>query len=66
MDILHSLVHLMAHVFFPKNDAIFQDDDSPMHTARIVQSWFEEHEDALLYLVCLAQSSKLKIIEPLW
>jgi len=32
------------------NDAIIQDDNSPMHTARSVQSRFEEHEDALQHL----------------
>ena len=31
---------------FP-NHEIFQDDNSPIHTARNVQSCFEEHEDAL-------------------
>jgi len=31
---------------FP-NNVIFQDDNSPLHTTRNVQSWFEEHEDAL-------------------
>ena len=47
MDILGSLVHPMLQVLFPDNDAVFQDNDSPMHTARSVQSWFEEYEDAL-------------------
>jgi len=36
---------------FPNNDAIFQDNDSPIHTARSVQSWFEEHKDALQHLL---------------
>ena len=47
MDILGSLVHPMLQVLFPDNDAVFQDNDLPMHTARSVQSWFEEYEDAL-------------------
>jgi len=33
-------------MLFP-NKAIFQDDNSPIHTARNVQSWFKEYEDAL-------------------
>jgi hypothetical protein len=54
----------VVHMFRPNNDAILQDDISPMHTARIVQSWFEEHEDALQHLLWPAQSSYLNIIEP--
>jgi len=41
-------------MLFPNNDAIFQDDDSPIHTARSVESCFEEHEDALQQLFWLA------------
>ena len=55
----------MVQVLFPNNDAIFQ-DNLPIHTARSVQSWFEEHEDALQHLLWLAQSPTLNIIEPLW
>ena len=36
------------------------------HTARSVQSLFEEHEDALQHLLWLAQSPNLNIIEPPW
>jgi hypothetical protein len=35
---------------FPNNNAIFQGDNSPIHTARSVQSWFEVHENALHHL----------------
>ena len=56
----------VVQVLFPYNDAVFQDDDSPTHTARGVQSWFEEHEDALQHHLWLAQSPNLNIIEPLW
>ena len=34
MDILGNQLHSMVQVLFPNNDAIFQDDDSPIHTAR--------------------------------
>jgi len=56
----------MIQVLFPNNDTIFQDDDSPIHTDRSVQSWFEEHEDALQHLLWLAQSPILNTIKPLW
>jgi hypothetical protein len=31
---------------FSNSDAVFQSDNSPIHTTRNVQSWFEEHENA--------------------
>jgi len=61
MDNLGSQVHPMVQVLFPKNDAIFR-EDSPTHTARSVQFWFEEHEEALQHLLWLAQSPTLNII----
>jgi len=66
MDNLGSQVHQMVQVLFPNNNAIFQDDDIPIHTATSVQSWFEKHEDALQHLLWLAQSPNLNIIESLW
>jgi hypothetical protein len=56
----HSVVQV-----FSKNDAIFQEGDLPRHTARSVQSWFEEHEDALQHLLWLAQLPTLNFFEPL-
>jgi len=52
-------------MLFPNNDAIFQDDDLPINTARSVQSCFEEHEYVLQHLLWQAQSPYLNIIEPL-
>ena len=50
-------------MLFPNNDAIFQDDDLPVHTARSV--CFEKQEDALQHHLWLEQSPNLNIIEPL-
>jgi len=61
VNILASQVHPVVQVFFPNNNAVFQGDTSP----RNVQSWFEEHEDALQLLLWLAQLPDLNIIEPL-
>jgi hypothetical protein len=35
---------------FPTNDAIFQDINSPIHKARNIQSWFQEHKHTLQHL----------------
>jgi hypothetical protein len=65
VDSLGSQVHPMVQMLYPNNEAAFQDDSSPMHTARSVQSRFEQYEDALQYLLWPAQSPHLNIIEPL-
>jgi hypothetical protein len=46
VNILGNQVNPMVQMLFP-NNTIFQDDNSPIHTARNVPSWFKEHEDAL-------------------
>jgi hypothetical protein len=52
-------------MLFPDNDAAFQDNNSSIHTARNVQSWFEEHGDAFQHLPWPAQFPNLNIIKPL-
>jgi hypothetical protein len=55
----------MAQVLFSNSSAVFQDDNSPVHTARSVHSCFDEDEDSLQCLPWSAQSPNLNIIEPL-
>jgi hypothetical protein len=55
VEILGNQVRPVVQMILPNNHAIFQDDIPPMHTARSVQSWFEEHEDALQHLLWPAQ-----------
>jgi hypothetical protein len=43
-----------------------QGDNSPIHKAQSVQSWFEEHEDALQHDPWPAQLLGSNIIEPVW
>jgi hypothetical protein len=64
-DSLGSQVHPMVQMLYPNDEAAFQDDSSPMHTARSVQSRFEQYEDTLQHLLWPAQSPHLTIIEPL-
>jgi hypothetical protein len=56
----------MIHMLFLNNDAVFQDENGHIHTARTVLSWFEEHEGELQHLPWPAQSPHLNITEPLW
>jgi hypothetical protein len=51
---------------FPHNDSVFQDENLPMYTARSVQSWFEEHEDALHHFPHPARLPDLNTIKTLW
>ena len=55
----------MVQMLFPNNDAIFQYENLPIHTARSVWSWFQEHEDALQHPPWPAQSPALNNTEPL-
>jgi hypothetical protein len=56
MDIVGKQGHPVVQMLFPNNDAIFQDNNSPVHTTRSVQSWFDEDGDALQHLPWPAQS----------
>jgi hypothetical protein len=50
VDKLGNQVHRMMQTLFSNNDAVFPDDNTPIHTAGTVQSWFEEHEGELQHL----------------
>jgi hypothetical protein len=56
----------VIQTLFRNNDALFQDENSPIHTTGTVQSWFDVHIGELPHLPCPAQSQDLKINEPLW
>jgi hypothetical protein len=65
MDILGIQAHPVVQLL-KNSDVIFQEGDSPIHTARRVQSWFEEHEDVLQHFLWLAQLPTLHFLEPMW
>jgi hypothetical protein len=56
----------MIQTLFPNNDAVFQDDSVPIHTAGIVQSCFEEQECEFQHVPWPAQSLELNTTEPRW
>ena len=65
-QILSDQVHPIAQALFPEGNSIFQDDNYPIHTARIIKEWHDEHYNEVEHLVWTAQSSDLNIIEYLW
>jgi hypothetical protein len=66
VDTLGNQVHPMVQMLFLNNDAFSQDDNSPIHIARSVQSWFEEYEDTFQHHPWPTQLPELNIIELLW
>jgi hypothetical protein len=65
MDELGSQVRPMIQTSFLNKGAVIQDDSSPLSTAGMVQSWFEEHEGELQYLALASTITDLNINEPL-
>jgi hypothetical protein len=65
-DRLSIEMHHMIQTLFPNNDAVFQEDSTPIHTAETVQSLLEDNDGELQHLPSPAQSPDLNIIEPFW
>ena len=59
-------IHPMAAELFSEGNAIFQDDNAPIHTTKIVSEQHEEHSGEVEHLIWLPQPPDFNIIENLW
>lgn len=48
--------------YFPPNNYVFQDDNAPVHVARVVKEY--KHDNNIRSLVWPVQSPEINIIEP--
>ena len=50
LNVLRDHVHPIVQALLSDGDGILQDDNAPIHTARVVKHWYEEHRSELEYM----------------
>jgi hypothetical protein len=65
LGILEDQVHPMVISLFTEGNAIFQDNNAPIHIARIVKKWHDEYSNEVEHLIWLPQLPDLNIIKHL-
>jgi len=48
--LLEDHAHLMVQTLYPEPGAVYQHDNAPIHTARLVTEWFDEHYSEVEHL----------------
>jgi len=66
VDSLSNQVYPVVQMLLPNNDAIFQDDDSPITQPELFSLGLRSVEMHFKYLPCPAQLPDLNIVELLW
>lgn len=66
LNILADHVHPFMEAVFPDGDGLFQQGNTPCHTAKAVQGWFEEHDSQFKVLPWPRDFTHLNPIEQLW
>ncbi|KAK3539724.1 hypothetical protein QTP70_012747 [Hemibagrus guttatus] len=66
LSIVTDHVHLFMEAVFPDGCGLFQQDNAPCHKAKMLQEWFDEHNNQFEVLTWAPNSPDLNPIQHLW